>query len=318
MSAARVGFVVGAFAPLHPGHERLLRTAALRSDRLVVMLWSNPDHPAMPARRRAAWVRAVVPDAEVLAFDAADAPPDAAPGAVHRAFVRARLPEPVDVVFTGGEAYGPALAEALGAEHAVVDRAADGLSSTAYRAGVAAAPLHPLVREGFVQKVAFLGAESSGKSTLVEALAAATGEPAVEEVGRTLWVAAGGDLPLAEYETICREHVALEDAAVARARRFVFVDTNAVTTQQYAFFFFGECPAVVQAYAARCRARYAHTFVCAPEFGLVQDGTRVHDQVQAYMDGAVRNDLTVRGIPYTVVTGSVEERVAQVLAAIGA
>ena len=139
----------------------------------------------------------------------------------------------------------------------------------------------------------------------------------MEEVGRTLWVAAGGDLPLAEYETICREHVALEDAAVQRARRFVFVDTNAITTQEYAFFFFGECPPEVQAYAARCRERYAHTFVCAPDIPFDQDGTRVHPQVQRYMDGAIRNDLTIREIPYTVVGGPLAERVAQVRVHLG-
>jgi nicotinamide riboside kinase len=166
--------------------------------------------------------------------------------------------------------------------------------------------------------VAVLGAESSGKSTLGQALAAATGEPYVEEVGRTLWVAAGGDLPLEEYVTICREHVALEEAARLRARRFVFVDTHAITTQQYAFFFFGQCPPEVQAYADRCRARYAHTIVCAPDFAFHQDGHRVHPQVQQYMDGAIRNDLTIRSIPYTVVGGSVEARVEQVLRAIGA
>ena len=52
--------------------------------------------------------------------------------------------------------------------------------------------------------------------------------------------------------------------------------------------------------------------------GFHQDGTRVHPQVQQYMDGAIRNDLTIRRIPYTVVGGSVEARVTQVLRAIGA
>ena len=97
----------------------------------------------------------------------------------------------------------------------------------------------------------------------------------------------------------------------------MFVDTNAITTQEYAFFFFGECPPEVQAYADRCRQRYAHTFVCATDLPFDQDGTRVHPQVQQYMDGAIRNDLTIRGIPYTVVSGTLEERVAQVREALG-
>ena len=166
--------------------------------------------------------------------------------------------------------------------------------------------------------VVFLGAESTGKSTLARALADALGEPYVEEVGRTLWVASGGELPLSEYVTICREHVALEERALREARRFVFVDTNAITTQQYAFFFFGACPPEVRAYAHRCRARYAHVFVCAADAPFEPDGWRADSEVQRYQDGAVRNDLTIRGIPYTVVRGSVAERVAAVRALLGA
>ncbi|OZC04004.1 AAA family ATPase [Rubricoccus marinus] len=316
------GLVVGKFAPLHRGHQRLIEAAQEACGRVVVMLWSEPDFPDMPTDVRAGWVQALYPGVTVLPFASGAAPvppPNAAPGEVHRAFVREHLPFPVDAVFTGGEAYGEPLAETLGAEHVVVDRRIEGLSGTAARVDPLSpeAELHPLVRGHFVQKVAFLGAESTGKSTLAQALAEATGEPYVEEVGRTLWVEADGDLPLAEYETICREHVALEDQAVQRARRFVFVDTNAITTQEYAFFFFGTCPPEVQAYAARCRERYAHTFVCAADIPFDQDGTRVHPQVQQYMDGAIRNDLTIRGIPYTVVGGPLAARVAQVRAALG-
>ena len=313
------GLVVGKLAPLHRGHQRLIETARQSCGRVVVMLWSSPDFPEMPTEVRAEWVRQLYPDVTVVAFAEGEAPPNDAPGETHRQFVRENLPFPVAAVFTGGEDYGPGLAEALGARHIVVDRREDGLAGRDLRGDPLSKrqALHPLVRGHFVEKVVLLGAESSGKSTLGRALAEATGEPYVEEVGRTLWVEAGGDLPLAEYVTICRQHVALENEAVARAQRFAFVDTNAITTQQYAFFFFGECPRAVQAYADRCASRYAHTFVCAPDIPFEQDGTRVHPQVQRYMDGAIRNDLTLRDIPYTVVVGGLAERVDAVLDRIG-
>ncbi|HLA63605.1 MAG TPA: AAA family ATPase [Rhodothermales bacterium] len=319
MSRFSGGLVVGKFAPLHRGHERLIAAALAQCRRVVVMVWSDPDFEAMPTAVRATWLRERFPEVTVLAFNVGEAPPNAAPDDAHRAFIRAHLPFPVEAVFTGGEAYGEGLGRALGAVHVAVDRRADGRSGRAARADVGGYHEHlvPGARAHFVERVVFLGAESSGKSTLAQAVAARLGEPYVEEVGRTLWVEAGGDLPLADYVRICREHVALEDAAARQARRWVLVDTNALTTQAYAFFFFGACPPEVQAYAARCRERYRHVFVCAPDFPFVQDGTRVHPQVQRYMDGAIRNDLTVRGIPYTVVGGTVAERVGRVLAALG-
>lgn len=314
------GLVVGTFAPLHRGHQLVIETAIAACDHVTVMTWANPDVPGMPTAVRAGWVRALYPGVEVVAFEAADCPPDTAPDAVQQAFTAAHVPRPVDAVFTS-EPYGEALAEALGAVHVAVDpeRRRVPVSGTQIRADLPGHldALAPEVRAHFVERVVVLGAESSGKSTLVEALGAALGEPTVEEVGRRLWVEAGGELPLADYVRICREHVALEDAAALRARRFVISDTNATTTQQYAFFFFGECPPEVRAYADRCPGRYAHAVVCAPDIPFDQDGTRVHPQVQRYQDGAIRNDLAVRGVPYTVVGGTVAERVAAVRGVLG-
>ena len=73
----------------------------------------------------------------------------------------------------------------------------------------------------------------------------------------------------------------------------------------------------MQQLAAECAARYALTVVCAPDFPFDQDGVRVHPQVQQYMDGAIRNDLTLRGIPYAVVGGALEARVAAVCELLG-
>ena len=312
------GLVVGKFAPLHRGHEALIDAARAQCDRVTVMVWSNPDFPAMPVGVRAAWLRARFPDVTVLAFEADAAPPDAAPAEAHHAFVQAHLPAPVGAVFTG-EAYGPAFAHALGAAHVAVDRSAIPVSGTQIRADVHAHAdlLSPHVYAHVVERVAILGAESSGKSTLALALAERLGTASAEEYGRTLWEERGGDVPLADYVLIAERHRAIEDAAILRARRYLFCDTTAVTTQQYAFFFHGDCPARVQALAAECRARYAHTIVCAPDIPFDQDGTRVHPQVQQYMDGAIRNDLTVRGIPYTVVGGPLDARVAAVRALLG-
>lgn len=122
------GLVVGRFAPLHRGHERLISAALAACERVIVMTWSTPDVPGMPLAVRAAWLRERFPAADVRALDGG--PPDDAPGPVHWAFVQASLAgQAVDAVFTGGEAYGDPFAASLGAAHVVVDRTADGLSA---------------------------------------------------------------------------------------------------------------------------------------------------------------------------------------------
>ncbi len=315
MKQFATGLVVGKFAPLHRGHQRLIDAAVAACDRVVVMTWSNPEIVGMPVDVRVGWLRTLYPDAHVIGFEAVEAPSNDAPAADHHAFVRARLPFPVDAVFSA-ENYGPPFARSLAAEHVALDRSDDVVSGTLLRGDVHQNRhmLAPHVYAHFVRKVVLMGAESSGKSTLGKALARHFDTVYVEEYGRTLWEERGGDVSLAEYVDIAQGHLELEEQAMLRANRFVFVDTNAITTQQYAFFFHGDCPPRVRQLADACARRYDHVFVCAPDFAFDQDGTRVHPQVQQYMDGAIRNDLTIRGIPYTVVGGSVEARVEQIAA----
>lgn len=316
----RSGLVVGKFAPLHRGHQRLIEAALDACERVVAFVWSSPDFPAMPVPVRAGWLHELYPELDVVAFEAGAAPPDTAPDAVHHAFVHAHLPFPVEAVFTA-EAYGPGFATALRAEHVSVGfpRAAEGPSGTRLRADVHTHRqwLDPRVYAHFVERVVLLGAESSGKTTLARALAARLGTAWVPEYGRALWEAQNGQLALDDFVRIAETHRQHEDEAALGAHCFLFVDTNALTTQLYAFFYHGTCPDRVQALAASCAGRYARTFVCAPDFPFAQDGTRLPSEVQRYMDGAVRHDLALRGIAYTVLKGPLEARVETVIRALG-
>ena len=51
-----VGLVVGKFAPLHKGHELVIKTALAQCESVLVLVYSNPDFSWMPAKTRAKWV----------------------------------------------------------------------------------------------------------------------------------------------------------------------------------------------------------------------------------------------------------------------
>lgn len=53
------GLIVGKFAPLHKGHQLLLETALDECESVTVLVYSNPDFPAMPSEIRANWLRAL-------------------------------------------------------------------------------------------------------------------------------------------------------------------------------------------------------------------------------------------------------------------
>lgn len=328
---------MGKFAPLHGGHQLLLETAARQVDELHVWVYSRPDLPRLSASVRAGWLRQIYGPGiggcrlHVRALSAEQypqLPPNDAPDFAHREFVRQLLLElgiRIDVVFSS-EAYGPGFAAHIGAAHVPVDPARQQLpvSGTQLRADVYARPerLHPVVRayfqsEDYVQRVVLLGAESTGKSTLTEALGRHLGTAWVPEYGRTLWEQQRGRLDFDDLLRIARRHRALEDEALAQARHWLLSDTNALTTLWYSYATFGRADPALHALAAECRQRYAHTFVCAPDFPFEQDGTRAPAAQQPLQQHTQLMLLDVFGIPYQLLTGPVPERIRQVEAALG-
>lgn len=169
-----------------------------------------------------------------------------------------------------------------------------------------------------VSRVVLLGAESSGKSTLCAALAAACNTAWVPEYGRTLHEEKNGFLVYEDLLYIAQRHIELEDEAARRVPGWLFCDTNAATTAMYCYYYYHRCDPGLRALARACRSRYAHTFVCAPTVPFQVDGWRGPEALRSFQHGMVIMQLDYYGIPYTLVEGTVAERVAQVRAVLGA
>jgi NadR type nicotinamide-nucleotide adenylyltransferase len=310
--------VVGKFAPLHKGHQFLLETALVECAHVTVLVYSNPDFPKMPSETRASWLRALYPRLEVSVPD--DPPPNDATDFEHRAFVQHWLAArglEVDAVFTS-ETYGEGFAAQLGVQHRLVDleRARVPISGTAVRADPHAHRtfLEPLVYAHFIQKVVFLGAESTGKSTLAERLALEYDTKFVPEVGREIWQEKNGQLELSDYVDIAHRHRALEDKLILESKRFLFVDTNAITTMFLGYAYEGDGLPELTQLARDAQNRYPHVFLCDVDIPFEQDGWRDNDFWRRRAQGLIKYDLAVRGVPYTLVSGDLETRVAQVKA----
>jgi NadR type nicotinamide-nucleotide adenylyltransferase len=200
-------------------------------------------------------------------------------------------------------------------QHVSVDpvRAAVPVSGTEIRANPFAYRqfVAPAVYADLVERVAILGGESSGKTTLSQALASHFHTCWVPEYGRDLWEARNGQLLQADMPRIALRQVEDELRLGGEARKFLFCDTTPLTTAFYSQEMFGKVDSVVQALATR---RYEHTFLCAPDFEFVQDGTRRTAGFRAKQHAWYEDHLLRHGIDFAVVSGSIQARLEAVAA----
>lgn len=313
-----VGLTIGKFWPPHAGHDHLIRTARAQVDRLVVVVCDRPGQDP-PAAARAAWLADTHRDCEVRVVADIGHDDDSA---VWAAYTRSFLPGAPDVVFTS-EPYGETWARELGCRWVSVDpeRRAVPISGTAIRAQPARHWDHlaPAVRAGMCRRIAIVGAESTGTTTLAGDLAARHGTTWVPEYGRTysavkLHVAetrpAAAGWRTEEFEAIARHQQAAEDAAARWSGPLLFCDTDALATTVWHRRYLGsESPAVTALATSR---RYAAYVLTGCEIPFEQDGLRDGEHLREWMTEELRRRLGARSEAWIEVRGSRRERIGRV------
>lgn len=334
------GLVIGKFSPLHHGHELVIQRAQEESHEVVIISYSKPEFSGCDAGARERWLACLFPAArrlvvtdELLAQHGNPSwpalPANEADATTHRRFCaflcQDVLGVAVDAVFTS-ESYGDGFAAELtrcfqavnpaatAVTHVNVDEArrAVPVSGTLLRQDVHAHRdwLAPEVYASFVDRICLLGGESSGKSTLATELGRVLRTACVAEYGREFWEARGGALVFDDMAHIAQTQVAMEEATARRAWRYLICDTSPLTTLFYSEHLFQRVDPVLAKLAER---RYAATILCAPDFEFVQDGTRQPASFRARQHEWYLRELEKRQRGYLLVTGSIEQRVGQVL-----
>jgi HTH-type transcriptional regulator, transcriptional repressor of NAD biosynthesis genes len=333
----RLGLVVGKFAPLHLGHQWLIDEAARHCNRVLIVSYSKPefDHCDVPARRR--WLAVcceahesyVIDDAwlkqtcEDLGTAAEIIPRNDASDEVQQHFLgwllREVLRKTPDAIFCSEE-YGPACAATLTSMlksevHAVIvdpTRHHVPISSTQIRRDphIHRHWMTPRVAAAFVHRIALLGGESTGKTTLAATLAEHCGTTWVPEYGRELWEAQCGVLSDQDLLKIAREQIRREEDCLRLAQRYLFCDTSPLTTLGYSHWMFGKVHPELSLLARR---QYDAVVICSSDFPFVQDGTRRDETFRQRQQRWYQEQAAVMDCPILEVTGCVPERVTQVV-----
>jgi HTH-type transcriptional regulator, transcriptional repressor of NAD biosynthesis genes len=320
MSRRSVGLTLGKFAPLHRGHQSMIETARQEMDEVIVVIYDCPETTPIPLNVRAGWIRALYPDVTVI--EAWDGPtetgytPDIK--RMHEDYMIKLLAGRVITHFYSSERYGEHMSKALGAVNRQVDpeRVRFPVSGTQVREAPYANRefLEPIVYRDLITKVVFLGAPSTGKTTLAAALAERLGTAWMPEYGREYWERhqANRRLTLEQLEELAVGHLAREEEKLLEADGVMFIDTNAITTYMFSLYYHGRATPRLTQLALAAASRYDLTFVCDTDIPYDDTWDRSGDADRHIAQKRILADLHTRKLPYARLRGSVEERAEQV------
>ena len=177
--------------------------------------------------------------------------------------------------FYSSEFYGEHVSRALGAVDRRVDndRASVHISATQIRSNPTEYRhfVSPVVYRDMIVHVVFLGAPSTGKTTISQAMAEALNTAWVPEDGREYWEANQVERKLTPEQLVeigVGHRQTREDKLVVDANRFMFVDTDASTTRQFSLYYHGRCDQRLEQLVDDTYRRYDLFFLCEPDFAF--------------------------------------------------
>ena len=306
--------VVGKFLPPHIGHASVIDHALTLADKVHVFVNDRPGY-AIPAEIRVAWVQQSFPAVWVhVAPDPyGDNDSDGQAASITR--ILGFVP---DIIVTS-EDWADPVCEILGSRHVRVDppRQALPISATMVRTDpVGTWPmLLPHAKAGLCLRVVLVGAESTGKTTLAQALAERWHTAWVPEYGREytekkLLAGTNDQWTTEDFVRIAQRQQELEDHLALQSGPLLVCDTDAFATSIWHERYRGDRSPETEAIARR--RRYCLFVLAGLDVPWVKDNIREGFKIRAWMHQRFIDGLNARPEPWFEVRGSVVERIALV------
>jgi HTH-type transcriptional regulator, transcriptional repressor of NAD biosynthesis genes len=316
------GLTLGKYAPLHAGHQLVIETALYEMDEVTVVIYDSPEVTSIPLPIRANWIRHLYPSVQVI--EAWDGPTEVGDTPEIKKRQEDYLLHTLGISgithFYCSEFYGEHVSHALGAVNRLVDcdRQTVPVSGTAIRENPYAFRdyLHPIVYRDLIANIVFLGAPSTGKTTLAERLAQEFQTVWMPEYGREYWEEHHIErrLSLDQLVEIAEGHIEREEELLTQANRYLFTDTNAITTYMFSRYYHGTAAPRLADLALLAASRYDLVFVCDTDIPYDDTWDRSGDANRRVFQKQILADLHIRKIPYILLHGDLETRVAKVKA----
>ena len=320
-----VGFIGGKFLPLHLGHIYAIIAASNQVDELYIVLSSSKKRDRelcerdgiryIPAEVRLSWLGESFSNIENIKIihiedNHGDSDYDWEEGAK---MIKEAIGKPIDYVFSSEKSYDDIFKKNYpGSGHIVIDNERENvnISATEIRKDIYGNwdRLPNCVRSYFTKKIAIIGTESCGKTTLAKKLAKLYNTEYVSEVGRDYCERYSNRLTKEMFNQIAMEHFLLQKKKSETGNKVIFVDSEAVITQYYFNMYFGERSDLIEEIIKL--QNYDLVIYLEPDIEWVSDGVRfAGDEKERIENNRVLKQMfRERGINFVIINGSYAER----------
>ena len=311
------GLTLGKYAPLHKGHQLVIETALAEMDEVLVIIYNAPETTNVPLNVRSNWLRKIYPQVKVI--EAWDGPTEVGDTDIikrkHEDYVINKLKVKGITHFYSSEFYGEHMSRALGTVNRLVDpqRKIIVISGGQIRENPYAFReyLHPFVYRDLITNVVFLGAPSTGKTTIAERMAREYNTVWMPEYGREYWEKNQIErrLSLEQLVEIAEGHLEREVKLLYRANKYLFTDTIAITTFLFAQYYHQSALLRLVEFANQCNSRYDLIFLCDTDIPYDDIWDRSGDVNRKTFQRQINTDLLSRKTPFFILSGDLDARV---------
>ena len=316
----KIGLTLGKFAPLHRGHQHVIETALKETDELIIVIYDAKEVTRVPLKVRAQWIRKLYPDVEVI--EGANGPTDVGytdqVKRIQEQYILGLLKGRSVTHFYSSELYGGHMSAALNAVNRVVDlhRSSFPVSGTQVRKNPYnhRALLHPEIYKDLITNIVFVGAPSTGKTTIAEVCGKHFHTTWMPEYGREYWEKYNINRKLTPEQLVelAYGHLEKEDNELLQANRYLFTDTNAITTFMFSHYYHAFALPALKDLARAAESRYHIVFLCDTDIPYDDTEDRSGDVKRKAFQQQILADLEERSIRFELLSGSVAERLKRV------
>lgn len=308
--------MLGKFRGPHLGHAFAIKTAIARFDNVVIVV-SDDDESFISIHDRVQILRKAFPLIAVMAVDRLPNDPgelDEQGIALDKDFIKNWayalkgyvLPYKLTHIVSS-DRYGKELAEYAEVKWFPIDpdRETFNISATKIRNdNKYFSYLMPEARSALTKRIAIVGAESTGKSTMMRYMSKMYDTVGVHEWGRSLCEAKDNKLATQDFQDIMYTQARMNNIAFENASHLAFQDTDAFTTYNF-LDLYTEATANYKE-QLRSNANYfdkqiSAYIVLAPTVPFVQEGTRTSEHIRAKMHQNILKNVIKSGKPYILI-----------------